>query len=226
VVHPASKMMGAASITLIGGLFLLGTELALPQLWGRVSTDQPVIIRQTTKSDVEAIAFSFEISDAASLQMLRIVATRGALRQVSNVPPELGGPRRQGEAAMSTVPEGCVSLPFVEQQRGKVAQGVDPAIRPPPSRSGRVGAPLAGGVARMTEGRKTPHLPAFGLRRNGVTDSEFPWPSFVANGVAIHPVTRKPRMALRSEDRATQRELHHVAPATREIPDDSRVPQV
>lgn len=30
----------------------------------------------------------------------------------------------------------------------------------------------------MTEGRQTPHSRAFGLRRDGVTYSEFPWSSF------------------------------------------------
>ena len=55
----------------------------------------------------------------------------------------------------------------------------------------------------MTEGREAPHSLAFGLRRDGVTYPEFPWSSFRTGGGAPHPVARKPRMALQSEDRAT-----------------------
>ena len=55
----------------------------------------------------------------------------------------------------------------------------------------------------MTEGRTSPHSLAFGLRRDGVMDSEFPWSSPLADGGASQPVARKPRIALRSEDRAT-----------------------
>lgn len=73
------------NIALIGDLALLGMEAALPQLWGRVSTNRPVIIRDTAKADVEAIAASFQITDATSLQVLRSVSKRGALRQVANV---------------------------------------------------------------------------------------------------------------------------------------------
>lgn len=71
------------NIARIGDLFLLGMAMALPQLWGRVSTNRPVIIRETAKSDVEAIAVSFGIQHATSLQMLRSVSKRGALRQVA-----------------------------------------------------------------------------------------------------------------------------------------------
>ena len=73
------------NIARIGDLFLLGMAMALPQLWGRGSTNRPVIIRETAKSDVEAIAVSFGIQHATSLQMLRSVSKRGGLRQVSNV---------------------------------------------------------------------------------------------------------------------------------------------
>ena len=73
------------NIALIGDLYLLGMEAALPQLWGRVSTNRPVIIRETAKADVEAIAASFRISEATSLQVLRRVSKRGGLRQVANV---------------------------------------------------------------------------------------------------------------------------------------------
>ncbi len=73
------------NVALIGDLFLLGMETALPQLWGRVSTNRPVIIRETVKSDAEAIAHSFRIEHLPSLQMLRSVSKRGGLRQVSNV---------------------------------------------------------------------------------------------------------------------------------------------
>jgi Mu B transposition protein, C terminal len=66
-------------------LSLLGMEAALPQLWGRVSTNRPVIIRETAKADVEAIAASFQITEATSLQVLRSVSKRGGLRQVANV---------------------------------------------------------------------------------------------------------------------------------------------
>ena len=55
----------------------------------------------------------------------------------------------------------------------------------------------------MTEGRKSPHSLAFGLRRDGVTYSEFPWSSFRTDGGASQPVARKPHIALRSENRAT-----------------------
>ena len=72
------------NIALIGDLFLLGMETALPQLWGRVSTNRPVIIRETAKADVEVIAASFRIADATSLQVLRSVSKRGGLRQVAN----------------------------------------------------------------------------------------------------------------------------------------------
>jgi hypothetical protein len=52
----------------------------------------------------------------------------------------------------------------------------------------------------MTEGRASPHA----RHQTGeVTDPEFPWSSFEADGGASQPVARKPRMALRSEDRAT-----------------------
>ena len=73
------------NIALIGDLYLLGMEAALPQLWGRVSTNRPVIIRETAKADVEAIAASYRITDATSLQVLRSVSKRGGLRQVANV---------------------------------------------------------------------------------------------------------------------------------------------
>ncbi len=73
------------NIALIGDLYLLGMETALPQLWGRVSTNRPVIITQTAKGDVAAIAASFQIADATSLQVLRSVSKRGGLRQVANV---------------------------------------------------------------------------------------------------------------------------------------------
>jgi DNA transposition AAA+ family ATPase len=73
------------NVALIGDLFLLGMEMALPQLWGRVSTNRPVIIRDTAKADVTAIATSFRIEDATSLQVLRSVSKRGGLRQVANV---------------------------------------------------------------------------------------------------------------------------------------------
>jgi hypothetical protein len=73
------------NIAVIGDLCLLGMEAALPQLWGRVATNRPVIIRETAKADVEAIAASFRIREATSLQVLRSVSKRGALRQVANV---------------------------------------------------------------------------------------------------------------------------------------------
>ncbi len=73
------------NVALVGDLFLLGMEMSLPQLWGRVSTNRPVIIREPAKGDVEAIAASFHITNATSLQMLRSVSKRGALRQVANV---------------------------------------------------------------------------------------------------------------------------------------------
>ena len=72
------------NIALIGDLFLLGMETNLPQLWGRVSANRPVIIRETTKGDVTAIAASFSIQDATSLQVLRSVSKRGGIRQVAN----------------------------------------------------------------------------------------------------------------------------------------------
>ncbi|MDZ4096419.1 MAG: AAA family ATPase [Paracoccaceae bacterium] len=72
------------NIALIGDLFLLGMEMALPQLWGRVSTNRPVIIRETSKADVAVLAASFRIQDATSLQVLRSVSKRGGLRQVAN----------------------------------------------------------------------------------------------------------------------------------------------
>lgn len=73
------------NIALVGDLRLLGMEMALPQLWGRVSTNRPVIIRETAKADMTAIAASFQIEHLTSLQMLNSVAKRGGLRQVSNV---------------------------------------------------------------------------------------------------------------------------------------------
>ena len=73
------------NVALIGDLFLLGMETALPQLWGHVSTHRPVIIRETAKADVQAIASSYRIVDATSLQVLRSVSKRGGLRQVANV---------------------------------------------------------------------------------------------------------------------------------------------
>lgn len=72
------------NVVLIGDLFLLGMETNLPQLWGRVSANRPVIIRETTKGDVTAIAASFSIQDATSLQVLRSVSKRGGIRQVAN----------------------------------------------------------------------------------------------------------------------------------------------
>lgn len=72
------------NIALIGDLYLLGMEMALPQLWGRVSTNRPVIIRETAKGDVTAIAASFQVADPTSLQVLRTVSKRGGLRQVAN----------------------------------------------------------------------------------------------------------------------------------------------
>ena len=73
------------NVALIGDLFLLGMEAALPQLWGRVSTNRPVIIRETAKADVAVLALSYGIADATSLQVLRSVSKRGGLRQVANV---------------------------------------------------------------------------------------------------------------------------------------------
>lgn len=72
------------NIALIGDLYLLGMEAALPQLWGRVSTNRPLIIIDTAKAEVEAIAGSFRICDATSLQVLRSMSKRGGLRQVAN----------------------------------------------------------------------------------------------------------------------------------------------
>ena len=52
----------------------------------------------------------------------------------------------------------------------------------------------------MTEGRASPHAPP---RRASVTDPDFRSSSFRTGDGAPHPVARKPRMALRSEYRAT-----------------------
>lgn len=71
------------NVALIGDLFLLGMELALPQLWGRVATNRPVIRRETSKADVAMLAASFSIHDATSLQVLRSLSKRGGLRQVA-----------------------------------------------------------------------------------------------------------------------------------------------
>ena len=68
----------------------------------------------------------------------------------------------------------------------------------------------------MTEGRASPHaLAPYG----GVIDPEFRSSSFVADGGASQPVARKPRMALRSEDRAT---AERIAPCHTCQKDNSR----